>query len=168
MTIKIVSQEKKSTGDNVYLTLEQVQSLVDNYYDRMKKKKGSLSRQLNKSEDSKSAWFAKEKLDELFANNGCRPDNNGLYGLRIYFGVHKEHLIVDNQNRELIKDSYFNQQTVILVATRDENGVPDHDCLKENNVIEIAALLEGQNDGLDNGKLCPPEQCSGSVITFPG
>jgi hypothetical protein len=187
MLIKIIDQNSPRPENGV--STDKIEKLVSNYYDRMKKKKGTWSRQLDTTEDTRSAWFSKERLDALFQANRCTHENSSLYGIRIYYGVHKQGILVDNNGNELIKDErYFNQQTVILVVTRrdckkcagqDCNKCPDEvckhkcpnrDCLKKDNYVEIAGDFRtqtiGADEGMDYGKLCPPETCDGSVITF--
>lgn len=185
MLIKII--EKNGTVEEQGVTTEQITSLVSNYYERMKKKKDSWSRRLSPADDTKSAWFSKERLDELFSANGCTPENRSLYGFRIYYGVHKKGILVDSQGNELIKnEKYFNQQSVVLVVTRracikcDKNynkcpdkacqsKCPNNDCLKKDNVIDIAIGSPetiSPDEGMDYGKLCPPENCDGSLITI--
>lgn len=187
MLIKII--EKHSTAEENGVTTEQIRNLVSNYYNRMKKKKDSWSRRLIPSDDAKSAWFSKERLDELFRVNGCTPENSSLYGFRIYYGVHKKGILVNSNGDELIKnEKYFNQQTVILVVTKrvckkcpgqECNECPDKQCksmcpnkdqLTEHNFVEIAGDFRhdtmSPGEGMDYGKLCPPETCDGSAIMF--
>lgn len=155
--IKIIP-ESGFLGDGVKKS--QIQLLVENYYAKMLKKKGTLSRKLDKDKDAKSVWFPKEKIDELFRDNGNDASNNKEYGLRIYFGVHEKGILDDGQGND-IPSIYFNQQTVVLVTTKNQNGIEDQDLLAETNFVQIAGYT---GSGMDNGKLCPPQICDGATI----
>lgn len=158
-TIKVIP-ESGFIGDGVKKS--QIKLLVANYYDKMLKKKGTLTRKLDKAKDAKSVWFPKESIDKLFEDNGNDSSNNKEYGLRIYFGVHEKGILEDGQGND-VPSMYFNQQTVVLVTTRNQNNVEDQDLLTETNFVHIAGYT---GNGLDNGKLCPPQICNGATINI--
>jgi hypothetical protein len=97
-------------------------------------------RHLNPAKDTKSVYFSKDRLMELF------NVNPGSDGLKIFFGVHDEAIYA---SREPVR--YQNKVMVVLSTT---TGTLDN--LNENNQVEIAGSLDS-GEGLDNGKLCPPD-----------
>lgn len=146
----------------------QLKKLVNNYYDVIKKKdeNGKIV-DLNPATDSKSVWFTKKAIDELFADHGCNAENNDEFGLRIYFAVHKVGVLSpDNE----IPKHYHNQQTVILVPTKaQKGGKKDVDLLKEDEHLKGDGKGEGDpvggdGQGLNHGLICPPEHDCGCAI----
>lgn len=143
------------------VTKEQLKKLVGNYYQKMgKKKKGGTKHDpLDTTKDTRSVWFQKQNLDELFAENGYRndlpDDEKKKYGLRIYFGVHDKDTILTD-----IPEGYDNQQMVILYVTKKEslaNNVASADV----NSLDVPGSDVGM--GMNHGKLCPPDSGCGEV-----
>ncbi len=137
------------------ITKEQLKALVGNYYQKMgKKKKGGTKHDpLDKTKDTRSVWFSKQKLDELFEENGysnTMPDTEKKkYGLRIYFGVHdKDSILTD------IPVEHDNQQMAILYVTKKE-GVATNVSATDVNTLETPGSDVGK--GMNHGQLCPPD-----------
>lgn len=155
----LIKSGKKATltsspGDVV--KKDQLDALINNYYVRTKRYKVGRWENLDIASDSKSAWFPKEKLDELFEDNGCNDTNNSDYGLKISFGIHKLGILNDGQGND-IPTMYENQQMVILIVTKKNSATQrDEDQLTDENYINISGYT---GNALDNGKLCPPQNC---------
>lgn len=145
MTTKIVDQitdeEKLLSGAEV--TASQLHDLSENFFLRLKIKEEDNLRDLDCSDrtnmvknDTKTIYFSKPNLDQLFL------DNNGSDGLLIYLGIHKNALYP-------IEDPHYeNKIMVVLVSTT--KGIPN---LKIDDRVKIAGA---PGSGMDNGKLCPP------------
>lgn len=158
--------EMKKSHPGHVVKKSQLKKLVSNYYDVIKKKDvdGKVL-DLDPNRDSKCVWFPKSAIDALFADHGCTAENSDEYGLRVYFAVHKTG-VFDPEHE--IKPEYHNQQTVILVPTKNEMGVPDHDLLEDDE--EMLMDDDGKGEGiapkgaLNHGKICPPDTGCGSTI----
>jgi hypothetical protein len=148
----------------------QLKKLVDNYYKVMKKtdENGNVV-DLDPKKDAQSVWFPKSVIDNLFAIHGCTDENSGEYGLRVYFAVHQTGIL----HHDEIPGHYDNQQTVILVPTKNQHGVKDRDLLRERDNILVGADGKGDGhdsdvdpngDGVNHGKLCPPDSDCGCLI----
>lgn len=158
----------QSSRGNAGVKKSQLQKLVNNYYDVIKKKdaNGKIV-DLDRKKDAKSAWFSKEAIDQMFADHGCTAENSHEFGLRMYFGVHKKGVL--HRDHE-IPDHYENQQTIVLVPTRLKGKVMDTDLLKDDE--HLLASADGKGDGNPQGdgqgvnhtKLCPPETECGCAI----
>ncbi|GAB3922745.1 hypothetical protein [Mucilaginibacter myungsuensis] len=163
-----MSKDQISRG-NAGVKKSQLQKLVNNYYDVIKKKdaNGKIV-DLDRKKDARSAWFSKEVIDQMFAAHGCTAENSKEFGLRLYFGVHKKGVL--ERNGEDVPEKYHNQQTIVLVPTRLKDGVPDADLLKDDTHAFAGAdgkgdgNAEGEGDGVNHSKLCPPETGCGSLI----
>lgn len=148
----------------------QLQQLVDNYYEVIKKKdeNGNIV-DLDRTKDSKSVWFTKAAIDQMFADHGCTAENNGEFGMRVYFAVHKTGVL--HRDHE-IPSHYHNQQTVILVPTRAIGGQRDRDLLKnDEDLVEAGSDGktgdgdgEGDGRGVNHGLICPPDTGCGCAI----
>lgn len=149
----------------------QLKKLIDNYYDVIKKKdeNGNIV-DLDRTKDAKSVWFTKAALDKLFADHDCTAENNDDFGLRIYFGVHKTGVLHPDHE---IPAHYHNQQTVILVPTKKEFGFIDHDLIRDKDAMMVGDDGKGDSagsgstgggDGLNHGKICPPDTDCGCVL----
>jgi hypothetical protein len=146
----------------------QLKKLVDNYYKVMKKtdENGNIVA-LDRTKDAQSVWFPKSVLDEMFATHGCNEKNNDDYGIRIYFGVHQTGIL----HHDEIPGHYHNQQTVVLVPTKNMHGVKDRDLLRDKDVL-VGADGKGDGDpsgdmggdGYNHGKICPPDTDCGCSI----
>ncbi|PTQ99712.1 hypothetical protein C8P68_102541 [Mucilaginibacter yixingensis] len=162
-----MSQPSTNGRTNNHVKRSQLQKLVDNYYKTMKKVDvdGNV-RDLDREKDARAIWFKKSDIDKLFADHNCTAENNDEFGLRIYFGVYG-HGILDG-----VPDRYHNQQTAVLVATRQNGRIMDKDIL-HNDEDALGADGKGDMDplpddgsgtGRNHGKLCPPDTDCGSGI----
>jgi hypothetical protein len=159
------TQTKNAAGS---VKKSQLKKLVDNYYKVMKKTdaNGKVV-DLDRKKDAQSVWFPKSVLDEMFATHGCNAGNNNDYGIRIYFGVHQTGIL----HHDEIPGHYHNQQTVVLVPTKNINGVKDRDLLRDKDVL-VGADGKGDGDqsndpsgdGYNHGKICPPDTDCGCSI----
>jgi hypothetical protein len=160
----------QTTRGNAGVKKSQLKKLVDNYYDVIKKKdeNGNIV-DLDRKTDAQSAWFSKAAIDRLFADHGCTPENNDEFGLRLYYAVHKTGVLHPEHE---IPGHYHNQQTIVLVPTQKSGNIMDKDLLK-NDDYRIAGSdgktgdgsgSEGEGDGLNHTKLCPPETDCGCAI----
>lgn len=135
---------------------DQLDSLTNNYYVKTKRFRSGRWENLDIAADAKSAWFSKEKIDELFKDNGCNATNSSQYGLKIFFGIHQLGILA-NGNQD-IPIEYNNQQMVILVVTKkNTDSNKDEDQLFDDSYIRIAGYT---GNAMDNGKLCPPQICN--------
>lgn len=158
---------KKPAGGSVKKA--QLKKLVDNYYKVMKKtdENGNIV-DLDRTKDAQSVWFPKSVLDEMFATHGRTAENNDEYGIRIYFGVHQTGIL----HHDEIPGHYHNQQTVVLVPTKNMNGVKDHDLIRDKDHLVGADgkgdgggdPIGGPGDGYNHGKICPPDTDCGCAI----
>jgi hypothetical protein len=130
----------------------QLDKLINNYRKKIKRvRKGSLKlHDHDVKVDTKSAWFSRAAVEELFAVNEAD-------GLRIYFGVH------DN---DVMETPYDDQLTVILVATKTVDGrtVDQIYDQPEQQQQTLMAAKKGQSgisggSGLNHAKICPPDNC---------
>jgi hypothetical protein len=151
MLTKIVkeptSRDKILSGEEV--TQEQLDGLSDNYFVKTYIMDGGTVRRMNssnplphndwKTRDTRSIYFTKAKIEELFA------DNAGSDGIRIYLGLHDKNIYPGVRDAK-----YENKVMVVLVATKTEVDMKDF-----NDKVMIAGIRGG---GYDNGKLCPPDQ----------
>lgn len=149
MLTKIVrepsSPDKITSGEEV--TLDQLEGLSANFFVKTHIMDGTLRRMDSynppphndwKKRDTKSIYFTKAKIEELFA------DNSGSDGIRIYLGLH------DKSIYPAMRDAkYENKVMVVLMATKAEVDMKDF-----NDKVMIAGIKGG---GYDNGKLCPPD-----------
>ncbi|GAB3914871.1 hypothetical protein [Mucilaginibacter boryungensis] len=146
----------------------QLKKLSDNYYQIMKKKdeNGNIV-DLDPTKDAKSVWFTKAAIDKMFADHGCHAGNNNEFGLRVYFAVHKTGVLHPDHE---IPGHYHNQQTVILVPTKNINGQKDKDLLKDDEQLTQGAdgkgdgIPDGEGQGVNHGALCPPDTDCGCSI----
>ncbi|MES2275658.1 MAG: hypothetical protein V4592_06525 [Bacteroidota bacterium] len=163
-------QANQTSRANGGVKKSQLKKLVDNYYDVIKKKDehGKIVA-LNPATDAKSVWFTKAAIDKMFADHGCNAGNNDEFGLRVYFAVHKTGVLHPDHE---IPSHYHNQQTVILVPTKNINGQKDRDLLKDDAHLEAGADGKGDGDpvddgdgrGVNHGVLCPPDTGCGCAI----
>jgi hypothetical protein len=148
----------------------QLKKLVDNYYDVIKKKdeNGNVV-DLDRNTDSKSVWFTKAAIDRMFADHGCNAQNNDEFGLRVYFAVHKTGVLHPDHE---IPSHYHNQQTVILVPTKNINGQKDKDLLKDDEHLTQGSDGKGDGghgaggdgQGTNHGLVCPPDTGCGCAV----
>jgi hypothetical protein len=145
----------------------QLKKLVDNYYRIMKKVgEDGVVVNLDRKTDAQSVWFPKSVIDQMFATHGCTEKNNDEYGLRIYFAVHEWGVLEHDE----IPGNYHNQQTAILVPTKNINGQRDRDLLKDDEHLTRGADGKGDGDtdgdgmGVNHGVLCPPDTGCGCAI----
>ncbi|MEO7215072.1 hypothetical protein [Mucilaginibacter sp.] len=122
------------------------------------RKDGSIA-PLDTSIDTRSIWFSKERVDQLFADNGYKAGDTD-YGLRIYFGLHDKASILTD-----IADHEHNRLMAVLVATKGSADAPQDLLNHLPTKLRQNALLTGgelTGEGLDRGKMCPPDIC-GSI-----
>lgn len=121
-----------------WLTKEQILALSANMYAKMYiMDDNGIVRPLDPATDTRSIYFDKSAIDDLFAANPYAD------GLKIYLGVNDPAIYIPPY------PSYNNKLMVALVATtnRVENLVPNGS--KTN--------LMGDGAARDNGQLCPPD-----------
>lgn len=128
--------QKKSLKVGKLVNTDHVNSVIRNY---KQERWVHNSRRLGK-EDSLSAWFSVEELQEFFEKV---KDHKGD-GIRIYFGAYDQ----DYTEQPL----YAGRQTVVLVATKQketENGDTNKDIyIPSKNGSSILAY--------NSAHLCPP------------
>jgi len=155
-----MSELKQTSRGDRGIKKSQLKQLVANYYEVMKKKneKGEIV-DLDPTKDAKSAWFSKAAIDQLFADHGCTDKNNGEFGLRIYYTVHKKGVLHPDHE---IPDIYANQQSLVLVPTKQSDG-KNRDLLKNDEDLIKGADGKGDGDptdgagqGMNHADLCPP------------
>lgn len=146
---QITDKEKLSSGAEV--TAEQLDRLSKNMFMRIQILENAQFRNIDCSDrtnsvknDTKTAFFTKDAIDGLF------KANPGSDGLLICFGVHNSDIY------PLGQPSYQNKMMVVLVTAT--NQVPN---LKVNDKVEIAGAPRSAAEGIDNGKLCPPNTTCG-------
>lgn len=135
-----------------------VEALVKNYQQKVKKVRKSTGKveDYDPKRDSKSIWFSKKVIDQLFKSNGCTDED----GMRIYFGVH---------DTSIMPTPYDDQLMVVLVATKVVNGVVT-DQLSDGTAVASATTVKAEDSGtssgsgtgtdpgtgVDHGSICPP------------
>ncbi|RWY52258.1 hypothetical protein [Mucilaginibacter gilvus] len=135
-----------------------IKKLSDNYFKRMQiMREDGKFEALDPKKDSKSIWFSKEAIDKLFTDNGYTGDSTG-FGLRIYFGMHdKKNILTD------IPDHAHNKLMTVLVATKAPSAEATHVDMLTSTQAKMTAEASGEvtagGDGLNHGKICPPESC---------
>jgi hypothetical protein len=128
--------QKKSLKVGKLVNTEHVNSVIRNY---KQQRWAHNSNRLGK-EDSLSAWFSVEELQEFFEKV---KDHNGD-GIRIYFGAYDQ----DYTEQPL----YAGRQTVVLVATKQkETGNGD-----ANKDIYIQTEKGSSILAYNSASLCPP------------
>ncbi|TFF40204.1 hypothetical protein [Mucilaginibacter psychrotolerans] len=145
---------------NAGVSAAKIKRLSDNYFKRMQiMREDGTFEALDPEKDSKSVWFSKEAIDKLFADNGYDGDSTG-FGLRIYFGIHdKKNILTD------IPEHAHNKLMTVLVATKAPSAESAHVDLLTSAEAKTAATAGGGTttsggDGLNHGKICPPENCT--------
>jgi hypothetical protein len=126
------------------ITRDCVIQMVQNFIDGTGKLNAANTFQkISPNLDSHCVHFLKREIDELFLRNGYDPARADAhtYGLRIFFGLHKETMIelMNMPGRPL---HYIGQHTAVLVCTRFND-----DLLNIGNVV---------GNALDEGQICPP------------
>ncbi|MGM0582532.1 MAG: hypothetical protein ACQETL_17770 [Bacteroidota bacterium] len=107
-------------------------------------------------EDTKSIWFHREVLEELFKQADCN-------GVRIYLGNHISEMI-----GELDNEKNNDKTCTILVGTKEipNQDDPDkpinEDLISDDNKMAISTLPSG-NEIYDLGSMCPDE-CDGTKL----
>ncbi|GGH09870.1 hypothetical protein [Mucilaginibacter phyllosphaerae] len=151
MLTKIVKEptSDKELLNGAEVTQDQLDGLSGNYFLKVHVTSKGRIRRMDASNpapyqdlekrDTKTIYFTKEKIEELF------KDNPGSDGLKIYLGVHNKDIYPGIRD-----DNYENKVMVVLVATKGEAEMKD-----VNDKVMIAGVKSG---GMDNGKLCPPDK----------
>ncbi|MES2061829.1 MAG: hypothetical protein V4456_07915 [Bacteroidota bacterium] len=156
MSLKVIP-ENSIAGNGIKKS--QIIMLVENHHRQLGRinPAGNYAA-LQRNVDSRSILFSKDVIDQLFIENGLTAANSKEFGLRIYLGVHDiKNILTDipvyNDKKEM----------VVLVVTRDSGNGPEDQLADLLNSVEVAGLPEvaafGGGDGLDHGKICPPEKC---------
>jgi hypothetical protein len=151
---KIDESNKQSFKEGKVVTREKIEALSHNMEKRMmitedtNPSPASRHRSINCSilgGDSKTVYFDRKDVEALLAAHD--HTNDKCNGLMIFFGVHDH----DGIMRTRDKERYNNKLMVVLAGAKDEKPK-----ILVNDKVEIA----GVNDinGLDNGKLCPPDK----------
>jgi len=135
---------------NPGVTKAQLEKLMHNYRSKVKKvRKGSTqSHDHDPKIDSKSAWFSREAIEELF-------NVNNADGVRIYFCVH---------DTDIMPTPYDDKLTVVLVATKNINGKTEDQLFDRagTDQTEVKSLMMaskkglGAGTGLNHASICPP------------
>jgi hypothetical protein len=136
----MITIEKKSLRVGKYVGNEHVDMVVRNY----KKERWIHNSERIGKEDSLSAWYSVEELEEYIE----MIKKNGADGIKFYFGTYPE-------NYEP-KPEYSSRQTIVLVATKSketEKGVINKDLYINKNGAPTVM-------GLNMASLCPP-YCGG-------
>lgn len=128
--------QKKSLRVGKYVNTEHVNSVIKNY---KQERWVHNSKRLGK-EDSLSAWYSLEELEEFFA----KAKEHGADGVRIYFGAYDKEYAP--------QPLYAGRQTLVLVATQQketEKGNVNKDVYinTENNTSILAYNF---------ATICPP------------
>lgn len=140
----MITTEKKSLRVGKYVDKEHVDAVVSTY---KKERWVHNSKRIGK-EDSLSAWFSAEELEEYLA----MIKQYGADGVKFYFGVYPED--------HAPKPEYVGRQTIVLVATKSrqtENGLYNKDLYVNRNGVNITLSLNMPN-------ICPP-LCGGFGFT---
>lgn len=128
--------QKKSVKVGKLVNTDHVNSVIRNY---KQERWVHNSKRLGK-EDSLSAWFSVEELQEFFEKV---KDHKGD-GIRIYFGAYDQ-----NYTEQPL---YAGRQTVVLVATKQK----DSDGSEFNKDIYISTEKGSSILAYNSGSLCPP------------
>jgi hypothetical protein len=150
MPIKIVKSVPFDSVPGTLVTPDQINKLSANLFTMFGVMSNGQFRDLDCSEktnplknDTKTAYFNKTDLDALFAAN---PGSDGLF---IYFGC-------ANSNIYPVREpSYENKLMAVLVT--GTKGIAN---LSPDASVDIAGAPKfdgGGGNGMDNGKLCPPD-----------
>ncbi|RYZ97809.1 MAG: hypothetical protein EOP47_20830 [Sphingobacteriaceae bacterium] len=133
-----------------YVSKSQLLKLIANYQQKVKRVRKGSTAVLNHDPkfDSKSLWFPRKVVEELFAANNAD-------GLRIYFGVH---------DTGIVPTPYDDKLMVVLVATRNEDGINRDQLLdvkegEEKEVKSLAAKDGKPGYGVNHAIICPPNNC---------
>jgi hypothetical protein len=147
MSIKIV---KEITSELNFLsgsevTRDQILGLSNNLFAKFQRKAtlGGRPQTMDPTKDTRTAYFDKPSLDQLF------KDNPGSDGLKIFFGVHCVDIYPATEHQK----EYENQLMAVLVTT---TGGDKNENLNVDDKVMIAGSIAEAGTGMDNGKLCPP------------
>jgi len=128
--------QKKSVKVGKYVNTEHVDSVIKNY----KKERWVHNSERLGKEDSLSAWYSVDELEEFLAN----AKEHGADGVRLYFGAYDKDYAV--------QPLYAGRQTIVLVATKQketENGNVNKDIyINTENQASILAY--------NFATICPP------------
>lgn len=130
------------------VSLEQLETLMKTYQETVKRIRkdddSGVASDYDPDFDSKSVWFPRKAVEQLFADNSAD-------GLRVYFGVH---------DTDQSPTPYDDRLTVVLVATKFEDG-KNRDQLKDNEEDGDNGEVKGGGPGygLNHGEVCPPTGC---------
>lgn len=130
------------------IKLCQMNDLKQNYRSKTQKAimdgEKEMYRQLNAT-DTKTSWFSKKDIEQLFKEN---LNTDKEQGLLIHIITH------DAKKYGPLKRDYDNQQTVVLTVS-NENEEP---MIDDTENLEFKFQAKG---GVSD-KLCPPEICTGT------
>jgi hypothetical protein len=133
--------EKKSLKVGKYVNTEHVNTVISNY----KRERWVHNSQRIGKEDSMSAWYSVEELEEFIE----KIKEHGANGIRFYFAAYSpDYADVP---------AYADRQTIVMVgskAKRTEAGIVNKDVYI--NTEEGSTIL-----AYNSGAICPPFNCPG-------
>jgi hypothetical protein len=128
--------EKKSLKVGKYVNTEHVDNVIRNY----KQERWVQNSEKIGKEDSLSAWWSVEELEEFIDN----AKMHGADGVKFYFGAYdKEHAPVPE---------YEDRQTLVMVATKQKQTIAG----VKNKDIYVKTEEGNQILAYNMGNLCPP------------
>ncbi len=132
----MITTTKKSLKVGKYVGTAHVDTVIGNY----KKERWVHNSERIGKEDSLSAWYSVEELEEFIA----KIKDHGADGIKLYFAAYSADYAE--------KPEYANRQTVVLVATK-HNETPAG---AANRDIYIHTEEGSQILAYNAGSLCPP------------
>lgn len=129
--------EKKSLRVGKYVNKEHVDTVIRNY----KQERWIHNSERIGKEDSLSAWWSVEELEEFLAY----AKSNGADGVKFYFGAYGETAEVPE---------YADRQTLVMVGTKQKvnaAGIPTNKDLYIQNGTQQPEIV-----AYNMGGLCPP------------
>ncbi len=133
----ITTTEKKSLQVGKYVTTSHVDTVIKNY----KQERWVHNSERIGKEDSLSAWWSVEELENFLAN----AKDNGADGVKFYFGAYA----ADYQDRP----EYAGRQTLVMVATKQKEGANGS---VRNKDIYVSTDKGSQILAYNAANLCPP------------
>ena len=138
----MITIEKKSLSVGKYVDNDHVDKVIRSY----KQERWVHNSERIGKEDSLSAWYSVEELEEFIAN----AKSHGADGVKIYFAAYPADF------RKV--PEYADRQSLVLVATKSREAANGSTVNKD-----IYCTTEGNPQILayNMGKICPP-QCGGT------
>lgn len=132
----MITTTKKSLKVGKYVNTSHVDTVISNY----KKERWVHNSERIGKEDSLSAWYSVEELEEFIA----KIKDHGADGIKFYFAAYSADYAE--------KPEYANRQTIVLVATK-HNETPAGAANKD---VYIQTKEGSQILAYNAGSLCPP------------